>query len=94
LEPSSDGSENRLARSRQQERVERNRALARERRRRTRLEEVESRVAELETRLALIAEQLAVPPEDPEEVLRLGDDYVEIQNELEALIAEWGSLHD
>jgi ATP-binding cassette subfamily F protein 3 len=94
LEPSLSESANRLVRSRQQERVERNRALAHERRRQARLQEVEARVAELESRLALVAEKLAMPPEEPEEVLRLGDDYVEIQNELEALIAEWGSLHD
>ncbi len=83
-----------IAKSRQQERTERNRALARERRRQTRLSEVEARVIELENQLELISERLATPPKDPEEVLRLGDDYVEIQNELEALIAEWGSLHD
>ena len=64
-----------------------------ERRRKTRLEEVENRVTELELQLAAIGEALASPPQDPEEVLRLGDDYVEIQNELEALIREWESLH-
>jgi ATP-binding cassette subfamily F protein 3 len=82
------------AKSHQQERAERNRLLAKERRKRARLEEVEARVNELENNLAIITERLAVPPEDPEEVLRLGDDYVEIQNELEVLITEWGSLHE
>jgi len=81
-------------RSRQQERIERNRALARERQQQARLQAVEARVNELETRLARISERLSKPPDNPEEVLCLGDDYVEIQNELEALIAEWGSLHD
>lgn len=76
-----------------QERVARNQALTQERRRKTRLEEVENRVTELELQLAAIGEALASPPQDPEEVLRLGDDYVEIQNELEALIREWESLH-
>ncbi len=90
----SDGSRDQSGISRRRDRTEKNRALARERRRQARLLEVEARVTELETRLALISERLAVPPEDPDEVLRLGDDYVEIQNELEALIAEWGSLHD
>jgi ATP-binding cassette subfamily F protein 3 len=80
--------------SRQRDRYEKKRALARERRRQSRLEEVEAQVTALETRLATISERLTAPPSDPEEVLRLGDDYVEIQNELEALIAEWGNLHE
>ena len=74
-------------------RAAKNRALAEERRRRERLEEVEIRVAELERDLAILGRKLAAPPSDPEEVQRLGEDYVEIQNELEALIAEWESLH-
>lgn len=76
------------------DRAARNRALARERRRIARLKEVEARITQLETQLATIGDKLAAPPKDPGEVLRLGDDYVEIQNELEALIVEWGSLHD
>jgi ATP-binding cassette subfamily F protein 3 len=78
----------------QEERAAKNRALAKERRRQARLEEVETRVTELESQLEALSERLAHPPDDPEEVLRLGDDYVEIQNELEALIVEWESLHD
>jgi hypothetical protein len=46
----------------------------------------------LEVGLARISERLAVPPSDQEEVIRLGDEYVEIQNELEALIREWEGL--
>ncbi|MCJ7702566.1 MAG: ATP-binding cassette domain-containing protein, partial [Anaerolineales bacterium] len=76
-----------------QERAARNQALTQERRRKTRLEEVENRVTVLELQLAAIGEALASPPQDPEEVLRLGDDYVEVQNKLEALIREWESLH-
>jgi len=77
----------------QEERAAKNRALAEERRRVARLTEVEARVTELENQLSEIAARLADPPENPDEVLRLGDDYVEIQNELEALIAEWEQLH-
>jgi ATP-binding cassette subfamily F protein 3 len=75
------------------DRAAKNRALAQERRRAARLGEIERRSTELESQLSSISEQLAVPPSDPDEVLRLGEDYVEIQNELEALIAEWESLH-
>ena len=77
-----------------EDRSAKNRALAQERRRIARLDEVEARITRLEAQLNSIGEKLAAPPQDPEEVLRLGDDYVEIQNELEALIVEWESLHD
>jgi hypothetical protein len=50
-------------------------------------------VTELETQLEEISEKLANPPDNQDLVLRLGDDYVEIQNELEALIVEWEQLH-
>jgi hypothetical protein len=50
-------------------------------------------VAELEAQLETISEQLTNPPDNPDIVLRLGDDYVEIQNELDALIVEWEQLH-
>ena len=52
-----------------------------------------ARVTELETQLERISAQLANPPDNQELVLQLGDDYVEIQNELEALIVEWEQLH-
>jgi ATP-binding cassette subfamily F protein 3 len=78
----------------QKARAAKNRALSRERRRKTRLEEVEARVTELEAQLESLSEKLANPPKDPDEVLLLGDDYVEIQNELEALIVEWEGLHE
>jgi ATP-binding cassette subfamily F protein 3 len=89
----SDGSRSQGAAAFQEGRAAKNRALAEERRRRTRLEEVETRVAELEAQLETISEQLTNPPDTPDIVLRLGDDYVEIQNELDALIVEWEQLH-
>ena len=77
----------------QEERMARNKAQAEQRRRQARLEQVEARIAELETELAEISNRLADPPSDLAEVERLGDDYVEIQNELDALLVEWESLH-
>jgi len=88
-----DGSRFQSALNFQEERAAKNRALAEERRRAARLEQVEAHVAALETQLSDISQQLASPPDDPEKVQQLGDDYVEIQNELEALIAEWEQLH-
>ncbi len=76
------------------ERAAKNRALTEERRRAARLEKIEERVADLENRLSDISARLAQPPADQDEVIRLGDEYVEIQNELEALIREWEGLHE
>jgi ATP-binding cassette subfamily F protein 3 len=89
-----DEENSREANTYQQDRAAKNRALAKERHRQNRLEEIETRVAELEVQLSDIGDQLAAPPADPDEVMRLGDDYVELQNELEALISEWGSLQE
>ena len=89
----SEGARSQGAVAYQEDRAAKNRALAKERRRQARLEEVENRVSELETQLETISEQLTNPPDNPDLVLRLGDDYVEIQNELDALIVEWEQLH-
>ncbi len=89
----SEGSRSQSAAVFQENRAAKNRALAKERRRQARLEEVEARVTELETQLETISEQLTNPPDNPDVVVRLGDDYVEIQNELDALIVEWEQLH-
>jgi ATP-binding cassette subfamily F protein 3 len=64
-----------------------------ERRRRTRLKEVEGLIASLEEQLNLAAHKLENPPTDPVKVQRLGKDYVRIQNELDELMKEWESLH-
>ncbi len=69
-----------------------NREQAEQRRRQRRIEEIETRVADLELQMADISKQLENPPENSGEVQRLGDDYVEIQNEMHALIAEWEQL--
>ena len=69
-----------------------NREQAEQRRRQRRIEEIETRVADLELQMADISKQLENPPENSGEVQRLGDDYVEIQNEMHGLIAEWEQL--
>ena len=78
----------------QKRRAAKNRAKAQQRRRKARIQEIEARVTALESRAAEISRILADPPDDTEKVQLLGDDYVEIQNELHALIAEWEQLHD
>jgi ATP-binding cassette subfamily F protein 3 len=69
------------------------RPSAEERRRKVRLQEVEARVDQLEEHLGAIAIQLENPPSDPVIVQILGEDYVQIQDEINALLAEWEQLH-
>lgn len=64
-----------------------------ERRRQARLQEIEAQITTLEERLSALTLVLESPPKDPDEVERLGVDYVEVQNEIETLLTEWESLH-
>jgi len=64
-----------------------------EHQRQVRLEDLETRIAYLERDLAGISVQLEDPPEDAEKVQHLGEEYVEIQNEINALLDEWEQLH-
>jgi ATP-binding cassette subfamily F protein 3 len=64
-----------------------------ESRRRFHLEQIETRIAELELQLAALSQQLENPPTQSDLVQQLGEDYVEIQNEINALLAEWEQLH-
>ena len=68
------------------------RSANQQRRRKARLEQIESEIATLEARLAEISAQLESPPNDPDLVRALGEDYVQVQNEIHALVVEWESL--
>jgi hypothetical protein len=63
-----------------------------ERRRRTRLKEVEAQIATLEEQLAVLSRRLENPPADPAKVQRLGQEYMKVQSELDLLIEEWEQL--
>lgn len=63
-----------------------------ESRRRFHLEQIETRIAELELQLAALSQQLENPPAQSDLVEQLGEDYVEIQNEINALLVEWEQL--
>ncbi len=65
-----------------------------ERQRQSRLREVEGRIAALEEKFSALAKQLEAPPDHPEKVQELGQDYVRVQADLEALLQEWESLHE
>ena len=66
---------------------------AQERRRQVRLKEVEEQVATLEEQLAYLARELETPPAEAARVYNLGEEYVRLERELEALVKEWESLH-
>ena len=69
-----------------------NRALARERRRKARLQEVEQRITELEKELENLSTRLADPPQDPGKVHQLGKSYDAAEEELQDLMGEWEDL--
>jgi ATP-binding cassette, subfamily F, member 3 len=73
---------------------ERNRKQTHERRRKTRLDEVEASIGHLEAELVMLSRKLESPPDATDEVQRLGKRYLQAQNELEALMAEWETLHE
>ena len=64
-----------------------------DRRRRARLQEIESHIPNLEEQLAKLSLKLENPPSDLDKVQQMGEDYVQIQNELNALLVEWEGLH-
>jgi ATP-binding cassette subfamily F protein 3 len=64
-----------------------------EKRRLARVKTVEEQITSLELQLEHLGRKLESPPADPAKVQKLGQDYVSLQDELEALMAEWESLH-
>ncbi len=63
------------------------------RQRRARLQEVENRIAYLERELAVISKELENPPEEHTKVLELGENYVQVQNQMDVLLEEWEALN-
>lgn len=59
-----------------------------------RLAKIENEVQSLETQLEVISADLEHPPEDSQEVLRLGDEYVTLQDHIETLMSEWSELQE
>ncbi len=70
-----------------------NRALADDRKRAARLQEVENLISELENLLEELGKTLTDPPDDAGEVVKLGKRYGDTEKELEGLLAEWETLH-
>ncbi len=63
-----------------------------ERRRVARLQEVENQIVALERRLAEIGRQLEGLTGDPAEVARLGQEYAEVQRQIDEKLDEWERL--
>jgi len=64
------------------------------RRAKARLEAIEGEIQSLEAKQAQISGLLEIPPEDPDEVLRLGGEYMALQQQIEVLTAEWAGLEE
>ena len=73
---------------------ENSRSQAEERRRKTRLKEVEGLIASLEANLDTLSRRLENPPADPVKVQKLGEEYVRVQRDIEGLMHEWESLQE
>ena len=63
-----------------------------EKKRRSRLKEVEERITRLEGELATLTRQLENPPADLVRVQKLGQEYARCQAELDTLMEEWEQL--
>ena len=63
------------------------------RKRRARLKEVEDRINSLENQLSVLSCKLENPPADVGSIQRLGQEYVQMQDELNELVSEWEGLH-
>lgn len=79
-------------RSEDQEKAQVKRSRNKEKQHRIRLEQVEAMIIQLEARLATLSKQLENPPEALELVQKMGKEYVEVQNEINTLEAEWENL--
>ncbi len=55
---------------------------------------IEEEIQTLEAQQTVISAKLEAPPADSDEVLRLGEHYVALQNKVESLLHEWSDLTD
>jgi ATP-binding cassette subfamily F protein 3 len=81
-------------RSRSRVQLQKPRSTGEERRRRARLQEVETLITGLEDDLKVLSRKLENPPADPAKVHKLGNEYVRVQKELDALMEQWADLHE
>lgn len=60
----------------------------------TRLSEIEGEIADLEKQQALVSAALENPPEDPAKVQKLGEKFVDLQAQVDTMLAEWADLEE
>lgn len=60
----------------------------------TRLAEIETEIQTLEVQQETLSKVLENPPAEAGEVLRLGEQFVEVQKHIEALMSEWALLEE
>ncbi len=60
----------------------------------TRIRDIEEEIRQLESQQEDIYKELAAPPADQDDVLRLGNKYAEIQQKVETLMEEWAALEE
>ena len=60
----------------------------------SRLAEIETDLQSLEAQQAAVSARLETPPDDPDEVLRLGEEYMGLQQKMEERMAEWGQIEE
>lgn len=65
-----------------------------QRRRKERLQAVETAITALEDKLAAVSRQLENPPADLGKVQQLGQEYMRLQQELEERMEEWGQYQE
>lgn len=65
-----------------------------DRKRKVQLKKLEEEIYKLEEELSALTKKLETPPDDPDLVQRLGEEYVATQESLNTLISEWETLHD
>ena len=63
-----------------------------ERQRIAKIQKLENSIAKLEAELGEIGAQLANPPKDAGQVIKLAKDYDRVQKEMDSLLAEWEEL--
>ena len=63
-----------------------------DRKRKERIQAIESEITALEAQIAAITRQLENPPSDAGKVVQLGRDYQNLQHSLEARLSDWAKL--
>jgi ATP-binding cassette subfamily F protein 3 len=73
--------------------IRKNQSSPFDKKKRARINEIETQIDLLDDQLAALGRKLENPPKDAAKVQKLGNDYVKVQRALEDLMVEWEKLH-